>query len=162
MRFEATTGTRSSFTPRLVGHVRGQRGFDPYDLAGRRTESERGIVRFHTDDQRAALLDRGEVVSVRLPSLEGTQTGGEKNTCQQAREMIADSHAVLLARLAWANGTDAASQYSARSARNANLAAAIGRGGGYRLRGSRIVNSLYSPTSLSTVIVPPCCFVTMS
>jgi hypothetical protein len=29
-------------------------------------------------------------------------------------------------------------------------------------RGSRIVNSLYSPTSLSTVIVPPCCFVTMS
>ena len=32
----------------------------------------------------------------------------------------------------------------------------------YGLRGSRIVNSLYSPTSLSTVIVPPCCFVTMS
>ena len=30
------------------------------------------------------------------------------------------------------------------------------------LRGSRIVNSLYSPTLLSTVMVPPCCCVTMS
>ena len=30
------------------------------------------------------------------------------------------------------------------------------------LRGSRIVNSVNSPTRLSTVIVPPCCWVTMS
>ena len=34
--------------------------------------------------------------------------------------------------------------------------------GAYGLRGSRIVNSLYSPTSLSTAMVPPCCCVTMS
>ena len=34
--------------------------------------------------------------------------------------------------------------------------------GGYGLRGSRIVNSLYSPTLLSTVMLPPCCCVTMS
>ena len=32
----------------------------------------------------------------------------------------------------------------------------------YRLRGSRIVNSLYSPTSLSTAMIPPCAFVTIS
>ena len=30
------------------------------------------------------------------------------------------------------------------------------------LRGSRIVNSLYSPTLLSTAMLPPCCCVTMS
>ena len=30
------------------------------------------------------------------------------------------------------------------------------------LRGSRIVNSVNSPTRLSTSIVPPCCWVTMS
>jgi len=29
-------------------------------------------------------------------------------------------------------------------------------------RGRRIVNSVNSPTRLSTVIVPPCCWVTMS
>ena len=34
--------------------------------------------------------------------------------------------------------------------------------GAYGLRGSRIVNSLYSPTPLSTAIVPRCCCVTMS
>ena len=32
----------------------------------------------------------------------------------------------------------------------------------YRLRGSRIVNSLYLSTSLATAILPPCCCVTMS
>jgi transposase len=32
----------------------------------------------------------------------------------------------------------------------------------FRLRGSRTVNSVKSPTSLSTVIVPPCCCVTIS
>src|SRR5215831_14485479 len=30
------------------------------------------------------------------------------------------------------------------------------------LRGNRTVNSVYSPTRLSTSIVPPCCWVTMS
>jgi hypothetical protein len=34
--------------------------------------------------------------------------------------------------------------------------------GTYGLRGSRIVNSLYSPTLLSTAMLPPCCCVTMS
>ena len=34
--------------------------------------------------------------------------------------------------------------------------------GAHGLRGSRIVNSLYSPTSLSTAMLPPCCCVTMS
>ena len=34
--------------------------------------------------------------------------------------------------------------------------------GAYRLRGSRIVNSLKSPTLLSTAMLPPCAFVTMS
>src|SRR6185312_1286836 len=32
----------------------------------------------------------------------------------------------------------------------------------YRLRGSRMVNSVKLPTALSTAIVPPCCCVTMS
>src|SRR6516162_9820593 len=32
----------------------------------------------------------------------------------------------------------------------------------WRTRGNRTVNSVKSPTSLSTVIVPPCCWVTMS
>ena len=32
----------------------------------------------------------------------------------------------------------------------------------YGLRGSRIVNSLYSPTLLSTAMLPPCCWVTIS
>ena len=32
----------------------------------------------------------------------------------------------------------------------------------YGLRGSRIVNSLHSPTLLSTAMLPPCCCVTMS
>ena len=32
----------------------------------------------------------------------------------------------------------------------------------YRARGRRIVNSLYSPTRLLTVMAPPCCCVTMS
>ena len=36
------------------------------------------------------------------------------------------------------------------------------RWGTYGLRGSRIVNSLYSPTLLSTAMLPPCCWVTMS
>ena len=34
--------------------------------------------------------------------------------------------------------------------------------GAYGLRGSRILNSLYSPTLLSTAMLPPCCFVTIS
>ena len=34
--------------------------------------------------------------------------------------------------------------------------------GFYGLRGNWIVNSLYSPTLLSTVMPPPCCWVTMS
>jgi hypothetical protein len=55
-------------------------------------------------------------------STEGKQTGDEKSSCEQAREMMADSHAVLLARLAWANGTDAASQYSAQLAGDATPA----------------------------------------
>ena len=32
----------------------------------------------------------------------------------------------------------------------------------YGVRGTRIVNSLYSPTLLSTAMLPPCAFVTMS
>src|SRR5215472_14106974 len=32
----------------------------------------------------------------------------------------------------------------------------------WRVRGSRTANSVNSPTRLSTVIVPPCCWVTMS
>ena len=65
------------------GHVRGQRGFDSYNLTGVLTKSERGIVRLHADNQRAALLDRGEVISVCPLSLEGKQTDGEENCCQQ-------------------------------------------------------------------------------
>ena len=65
MRFDAVDRHEFQLHAKALGHVRGQRRFDPDDLAGRRTESERGIVRLHADDQRAALLDRGEVVSVR-------------------------------------------------------------------------------------------------
>jgi hypothetical protein len=32
----------------------------------------------------------------------------------------------------------------------------------HELRGSRTVNSLYSPTQLSTLMLPPCCCVMMS
>ena len=34
--------------------------------------------------------------------------------------------------------------------------------GAHAFPGSRIVNSVYSPTWLSTVMLPPCCWVTMS
>src|SRR5579872_4008331 len=83
----------------MFGHIGGQVGFDPDDPARRRAEAKRRIICLHPNNQRPTLLDRREIVSARLLPAKSEQTGGKKPDAQQARILMADTHAVLLARL---------------------------------------------------------------